>query len=121
MESNRADSNLNVEGGHGTPTLLGARPLTNCALPNMHTPVTSKRDDTLKQVMKTLAAANSSFSFLVNNSHRAMGILTLRDVITQFSPPCMDSTFQGGGFFESALEQTGCQVRNGTIICNKTF
>lgn len=121
MESNKAqaDSNLTVEGGQGTLTSSGARPLINCTVPNMHTPVTNKRDDTLKQVMKTMTETNSSFSFLVNNSHRATGMLTLRDIITQFAPPCMDSTIQGGGFFESALEQTGCQVRNGSIICKK--
>lgn len=121
MESNKSqsDSNLTVEGGQRALTLSGARPLITCTLPNMRTPVTNKRDDSLKQVMKSMAETNSSFSFLVNNSHQAKGILTLRDMITQFAPPCMDSTIQGGSFFESALEQTGCQVRNGTIICNK--
>lgn len=120
MELNkaRAAANLTIKGDQ---TLSRARPLINSKLPSMHAPVTNKRDDTLKQVMKTMVETNSSFSFLVNNLQQATGILTLRDMITQFAPPCMNSTIQGGGFFESALEQTGCQVRNGTIICNKTF
>lgn len=123
MEPNkgRVDAKITVEGSQGALTLSGARSLINGKLPNMHTPVTNKRDDTLKQVMKTMVETNSSFSFLVNNLQQATGILTLRDMITQFAPPCMNSTIQGGSFFESALEQTGCQVRNGTIICNKTF
>lgn len=120
MELNkaRAAANLTIKGDQ---TLSRARPLINSKLPSMHAPVTNKRDDTLKQVMKTMVETNSSFSFLVNNLQQATGIFTLRDMITQFAPPCMNSTIQGGGFFESALEQTGCQVRNGTIICNKTF
>ncbi|KAA0045565.1 SNF1-related protein kinase regulatory subunit gamma-1-like [Cucumis melo var. makuwa] len=123
MEPNkeRGDANMTVEGRQGALTLSGERSLINSKLPNMHTPVTNKRDDTLKQVMKTMVETNSSFSFLVNNLQQAMGILTLRDMITQFAPPCMNSAIQGGSFFESALEQTGCQVRNGTIICNRTF
>ncbi|KGN61852.2 hypothetical protein Csa_005954 [Cucumis sativus] len=112
MEPNkgRVDAKITVEGSQGALTLSGARSLINGKLPNMHTPVTNKRDDTLKQVMKTMVETNSSFSFLVNNLQQATGILTLRDMITQFAPPCMNSTIQGGSFFESALEQTGCQV-----------
>ncbi|KAG6605070.1 SNF1-related protein kinase regulatory subunit gamma-1, partial [Cucurbita argyrosperma subsp. sororia] len=117
MESSKeqADSNPTVKGGQRALTLSSARPLVKCRVPNMHTPVTIKRDDTLKQVMKTMAETNSCFSFLVNSSHQATGILTVGDVITQFAPPCMDSTIQGGGFFESALEHTGCQRRGGVV------
>ena len=44
--------------------------------------------------------------------------MTLRDIILQFAPPCVDSSIGGGGFFELALEQSGCSVKNGTIVPN---
>ncbi|CAN1320260.1 SNF1-related protein kinase regulatory subunit gamma-1, partial [Linum perenne] len=85
----------------------------------MDSVVTNKRSDTLKQAMVEMAKTNSNFSFLVDGSNRPTGILTSRDVIVQFAPPCMDSSFQGGGFFDFALEQAGCQEKNGTVICNR--
>ena len=67
----------------------------------------------LKSMYKML-----SFSFLVDDSQHATGVLTIRDIINQFAPPCVDSSFHGGGFFESALEQTGCKIENGTMFCD---
>ncbi|CAN0866516.1 SNF1-related protein kinase regulatory subunit gamma-1 [Linum grandiflorum] len=98
----------------------GTLKLKNAFLPKMDSVVTNKRSDTLKQAMVEMAKTNSSFSFLVDASNRPTGILTSRDVIVQFAPPCMDSSFQGGGFFDFALEQAGCsQDKNGTVVCNR--
>uniref|UniRef100_A0A0R0K1Z8 CBS domain-containing protein n=1 Tax=Glycine max TaxID=3847 RepID=A0A0R0K1Z8_SOYBN len=36
----------------------------------------------------------------------------------QFAPPNMNSSINGGGFFEFVLEQSGCQVKYGAIIHN---
>ncbi|XXG83309.1 hypothetical protein AAC387_Pa10g1093 [Persea americana] len=69
--------------------------------------------------MKNLVASSSSHSFLLNESHdHVIGVITLRDIIMQFSPPSMDSTINGGCFFESALEQCGSHVERGRVICD---
>ncbi|PON85998.1 CBS domain containing protein [Trema orientale] len=87
-------------------------------VPGMNSPVTNKRTDTLKQVMENMGQTRSNFSFLVDDSQKAIGVITFRDIMVQFAPPCIDSSIHGGGFFESALEQTGCHVKDGTIVCN---
>lgn len=73
----------------------------------MDWPVTNRKTDTLKRAMENLAETRSNFSFLVDELQHLTGVLTVRDMITQFAPPCVDSRFTGGGFFESALEQSG--------------
>lgn len=85
----------------------------------MDSPATNKENDTLKQVMEHMTQTNSSFSFVINDTKQVTGLLTLRDIILQFAPPGVNSTIHGGGFFEFALEQSGCQVKNGTIIRNR--
>ncbi|KAI4295513.1 hypothetical protein L6164_035553 [Bauhinia variegata] len=40
------------------------------------------------------------------------------ETLKQFAPPCVNSSIKGGGFFELALEQSGCHVTDGMIICN---
>lgn len=84
----------------------------------MDQPVTNKKTDTLKAAMKNLAETKSSCSFLVDDLLQATGLLTVRDMIIQFAPPCVDSGIHGCGFFESTLEQTGCKMKNGTMICD---
>ncbi|KAJ0009803.1 hypothetical protein Pint_34706 [Pistacia integerrima] len=118
METGRADSDPTIERDIGALISAGALRLKNSFLPRMDQPVTNKKMDTLKEAMKKLADTKSNFSFLVNDSHQATGLLTIRDIIIQFAPPCIDSSFHGDGFFESALEQTGCKVKNGTIARN---
>ncbi|GFY95121.1 hypothetical protein Acr_10g0005060 [Actinidia rufa] len=81
-------------------------------------PVTNRKTDTLMQAMKNLAATKCSFCFLVDELQQVQGVITLRDMIVQFAPPSMDSTINGGGFFDSALEQTGCHIENGTMVCD---
>lgn len=61
---------------------------------------------------------NSTFSFLIDDNEQVMGLITLRDVILQFVPPYVSSSLDGGGFFNLALEQSGCQVKDGTLIRN---
>ncbi|CAN1125314.1 SNF1-related protein kinase regulatory subunit gamma-1, partial [Linum perenne] len=113
------DGDPTIQRDLGALLSAGTLKLKNAFLPKMDSVVTNKRSDTLKQAMVEMAKTNSNFSFLVDGSNRPTGILTSRDVIVQFAPPCMDSSFQGGGFFDFALEQAGCQEKNGTVICNR--
>uniref|UniRef100_A0A453F3N3 CBS domain-containing protein n=1 Tax=Aegilops tauschii subsp. strangulata TaxID=200361 RepID=A0A453F3N3_AEGTS len=80
--------------------------------------VTHRRSDTLKQAMENLAASGSSCSFIVDEQGHVEGVVAPRDIISVFSPPCMDSRIDGGTFFSAALEQAGCRVENGQIIRN---
>nr|XP_023912999.1 SNF1-related protein kinase regulatory subunit gamma-1-like isoform X2 [Quercus suber] len=116
METN--DFDPSIEQDLGALLSSGTLCLRNRFLPRMDSPVTNKKTDTLKQVMKNIAETKSSFSFLIDDMQQATGVLTLRDIIIQFAPPCIDSSIHGGGFFESALQQTGCHVENGTLACN---
>lgn len=90
--------------------------LRNKLLPRMNLPVTIRSTDSLKQAMETLACSKSNVCFLVDDAERVTGLLTLRDIIIQFAPPCMDSRITGGRFFEDALEQSGCDVKDRTLI-----
>ncbi|XP_006644408.1 SNF1-related protein kinase regulatory subunit gamma-1-like [Oryza brachyantha] len=81
-------------------------------------PVTNRKSDTLKQAMEKLTASRSSCSFIVDEHGRVEGVVTARDIISVFSPPCMDSRIDGGTFFSAALEQTGCRVEQGQMIQN---
>jgi hypothetical protein len=80
--------------------------------------VTNRKSDTLKQAMENLAASGSSCSFIVGEHGLVEGVVTTRDIISVFSPPCMDSRIDGGTFFSAALEQAGCRVENGQMIRN---
>ncbi|CAO2179079.1 unnamed protein product [Urochloa humidicola] len=79
-------------------------------------PVSNLKSDTLKQAMEKLTASRSSCSFIVDEQGRVEGVVTTRDIISMFSPPCMDSRIDGGTFFSAALEQAGCRVENGQMI-----
>lgn len=81
-------------------------------------PVTNRKSDTLKQAMESLTASRSSCSFVVDEHGRVEGVVTTRDIISVFSPPCMDSRIDGGTFFSAALEQAGCRVEHGQMIQN---
>ncbi|XP_019053020.1 PREDICTED: SNF1-related protein kinase regulatory subunit gamma-1-like [Nelumbo nucifera] len=81
----------------------------------MDFPVTNRKTDTLKQVMEVLTGSASNRSFLVDEFQSIVGVVTLRDIIMQFAPPLIDSRINGGGFFESALEQAGCHMENGIM------
>lgn len=87
-------------------------------IPQMNTFVTNKKSDSLKHAMENLVVSNSTQSFLVDESGKLEGVVSVRDIISQFSPPSMDSRIDGGGFFRSALEQAGCYVKDGSIIRN---
>ncbi|CAL4962476.1 unnamed protein product [Urochloa decumbens] len=81
-------------------------------------PVSNRRSDTLKQAVEKLTASRSSCSFIVDEQGHVEGVVTTRDIISVFSPPCMDSGIDGSTFFSAALEQAGCHVENGQIIQN---
>ncbi|KAK2665346.1 hypothetical protein Ddye_003920 [Dipteronia dyeriana] len=117
-DTSKTGSDPKMEGHIGALLSAGALRMRNSFLPRMDQPITNKKTDPLKQAMKNLAGTKSSFSFLVDDSQHATGVLTIRDIIIQFAPPCVDSSFHGDGFFESALEQTGCKIENGTMFCD---
>ncbi|WCJ40151.1 hypothetical protein M5689_021082 [Euphorbia peplus] len=81
-------------------------------------PVTARTTNTLKQTMNELVESKANFCFVIDDLKQVMGMVTLRDIIIEFAPPCIDSGFRGGGFFDSALEQTGSQLINGTMVSN---
>lgn len=118
MDTGVQDNDPGIERGLGTLLSAGGLALKNKFIPRMDSPVTNRKIDTLKQAMQKLADTSSSFTFLVDESQQARGILTSKDIIIQFAPPGMDSRIDGGGFFKSALEQTGCNIKDGTIICD---
>lgn len=91
-------------------------PLKNSLLPPMDSPRTVQSSDSLKQVMQEMLRSNSECCFLVAESGQLRSTITLRDIMSQFSPPCMDATIDGGGFFQSALEQAGCRVEHGVMV-----
>lgn len=88
------------------------------SIPKMDSPLTNKKSDTLKQLMKDVTERNSRFSFLINENEQVIGLITLRDVILEFAPPCVSSSIDGGGFFQMALEQSGCHVEQGALVRN---
>ncbi|EEF49427.1 AMP-activated protein kinase, gamma regulatory subunit, putative [Ricinus communis] len=118
METAKDNVDPTVDQDLGAFLSAGVLRLRSSVLPRMYAPVTARRSNTLKQVMYMLTETKSSHCFLLDDSQRPTGMLTLRDIIIQFAPPCIDSSIRGGGFFESALEQTGCQVKDGTIVCD---
>ncbi|PSS19144.1 SNF1-related protein kinase regulatory subunit gamma-1 like [Actinidia chinensis var. chinensis] len=118
MDGGKADSDPTIERDLGAFLSAGILKLRNNFLPRMDSPVTNRNTDTLKQAMKNLAATKCNFCFLVDELQQVQGVITLRDMIVQFAPPSMDSTINGGGFFDSALEQTGCHIENGTMVCD---
>ncbi|KAL9276459.1 hypothetical protein ACSQ67_026004 [Phaseolus vulgaris] len=118
IETEKAKTKPSIEHDHGAFLTAGSLRLKNSFIPRMDLPVAIKENATLKQVMEHTTETNSSFSFLLNDKDQVTGLLTLRDIILLFGPPCVNSTINGGGFFEFALEQSGCQVKNGTMIRN---
>ncbi|PON79486.1 hypothetical protein PanWU01x14_012210 [Parasponia andersonii] len=50
-------------------------------VPGMYAPFTNKKTDTLKQVMENMGQTRSNFSFLVDDSQKAIGVITFRDII----------------------------------------
>ncbi|XP_072967470.1 SNF1-related protein kinase regulatory subunit gamma-1-like [Typha angustifolia] len=108
--------NQRIKTSAETDVCRNALCLRNDLLAGITTPATSRKSDSLKQAMETLVASKSDCIFMVNESGRVEGVVTIRDVISVFSPPCMDSRINGGGFFNSALEQAGCRVENGMMI-----
>ncbi|KAL9238218.1 hypothetical protein vseg_012674 [Gypsophila vaccaria] len=93
--------------------------IKNNSISRMDSPIFHKETDILKDVMAKMIEANSDTSFLVDASRCVVGMITLRDIIVEFAPPCVDSRIDGGGFFESALQQTGCHVDHGNIVCDQ--
>lgn len=81
--------------------------------------ITNKKSDTLKQAMENVVSSKSDCTILIKDSGEPEAVVTLRDIISQFSPPSMDSRVDGGGFFRSALEQASCHVEDGMVVCGK--
>ncbi|MBA0712061.1 hypothetical protein Golax_011186, partial [Gossypium laxum] len=118
IETSDRDPDPTIEREMGALLSAGVLQLRNKYRPRMDSPVTNKKTDTLKEAMKNVARTKSDFCFQVDDSQHLLGILTLRDIILQFSPPSMNSNIHGGGFFETALELTGCRIKGGTLVCD---
>ncbi|XP_052180283.1 SNF1-related protein kinase regulatory subunit gamma-1-like isoform X3 [Diospyros lotus] len=118
MQGKKADSDPSIEQDLGASLPTGVLNLRNNSLPRIDSPVTIRKTDTLKQAMERLTITNCSFCFIVDELRQVQGVLTLKDIISQFAPPCIDSRINGGGFFDTALEQTGCHIEAGTMICD---
>ena len=117
-ETVKTETEPTTEYDRGAFLTAGSLRLRNSFVPRMDSPVTNTKNDTLKQIMEHMVQTNSNFTFLINDNEQVTGLLTLRDIILQFAPPCVNSSIGGGGFFEFALEQSGCRVKDGTIIRN---
>ncbi|KAK1352203.1 SNF1-related protein kinase regulatory subunit gamma-1 like [Heracleum sosnowskyi] len=115
-ETVNQDHDASTTTTESNPTSTETLSLRNKLLPRMNLPVTIRTTNSLKQAMEALACSKSNVCFLVDDAERVTGLLTLRDIIIQFAPPCMDSTITGGRFFEDALEQSGCDVKDRTLI-----
>ncbi|TYH26261.1 hypothetical protein ES288_A03G236900v1 [Gossypium darwinii] len=118
IETSNQDPDPTIERDMGALLSAGVLQLRNKYRPRMDSPVTNKKTDTLKEAMKNVARTKSDFCFQVDDSQHLLGILTLRDIILQFSPPSMNSNIDGGGFFETTLDLTGCQIKGGTLVCD---
>jgi hypothetical protein len=118
-KTDKTNTEPTIEHDHRADHMAGSLNLKNSLTPRVDSPVTNMKNDTLKQVMEHMTETNSNFSFLMNDNEQVTGLITVRDIILQFAPPCVNSSIGGGGFFELALEQSGCHVSNGTIIRNR--
>ncbi|PKU77960.1 hypothetical protein MA16_Dca011580 [Dendrobium catenatum] len=113
-----SDSSINEE---SSTLQVSSAPLLlkNNQLPPMDTPTTNLSSDSLKHVMQDMLESKSECSFVVTESGQLQSVITLRDIMSKFSPPSMDATIDGGGFFQSALEQSGCHVEDGVMVRDK--
>jgi hypothetical protein len=90
----------------GAAVSAAALSLANIQTPGMQDPVTFNASETMKQAMLRLFRARSDRGYIVDDEGRVKGVVTLRDILMQFSPPLAEQPPMGG-FFDSALEQTG--------------
>lgn len=107
-------SSINEESSASSPLLL-----KNNLLPPMHTPTTNLSSDSIKKVMQDMLDSKCECSILVTEFGELQRVITLRDIMSKFSPPSMDATIDGGGFFQSALQQSGCHVEDGVMVRDK--
>ena len=89
--------------------------LAKVQIPAMQDPVTFSSSETMKQAMQKLFRARSDRGYILDNEGRVKGIVTLRDILMQFSPP-LAAQPPMGGFFDSALEQTGAFMGPGSVV-----
>ena len=82
---------------------------------NMQDPVTFNASKTMKQAMLKLFRARSDRGYIVDDEGRVKGVVTLRDILMQFSPPLAEQSPMGG-FFDSTLEQTGAFMGPGSVV-----
>lgn len=115
LDAKMGESNFTTE-----DTISGRQSSSVGPAAAMVSPVTCRKTDSLKKVMKQLADTGSNFCFLIDECcNRVEGLITSNEIMVQFAPPCMDSRIGGGGFFISALEQAGCHINGETMVCNQ--
>lgn len=101
------------QGDFGAAISAAALSLDNIQIPAMQDPVTFKSSETMKEAMQKLFKARSDRGFIVNPEGRVKGVVTLRDILMNFAPPVAESVPMGG-FFDSALQQTGAVMGPGS-------
>ncbi|XP_054787871.1 SNF1-related protein kinase regulatory subunit gamma-1-like [Prosopis cineraria] len=116
IHSKPEETKASTEIDNGASMVARSIHLKKRCVPRMDSPLTNKKSDTLKQLMQQTTERNSRFTFVINEKEQVTGLITLRDVILQFAPPCVSSSIDGGGFFQIALEQSGCHIEDGTLV-----
>jgi CBS-domain-containing membrane protein len=71
-------------------------------------PVTCAKTDSLGKVIETLASKNQYRIYVVDETTRLMGVITLRDIIACFvsEPPGFFDGYFGGAFKEAFVDQS---------------
>jgi len=93
-------------GDFGTAESAAALSLADIQTAAMQDPVTFTASETMKEAMQKLFKARSDRGFIVDTNGHVTGVVTLRDILMKFAPPIADAVPMGG-FFDSALQQTG--------------
>lgn len=105
-----------VEENLGTAISAATLSVAALSIPKMAEPVTFKAEGTMKGAMETLINSRSERGYLVDERRQVTGVVTLRDIISQFAPPLAEAPNQWAGFFENALQQTGTSVESGHLV-----
>lgn len=103
------------QGDFGTAISAAALSLANIQTPAMHAPVTFNSSETMKEAMQKLFRARSDRGFIVDAEGQVTGVVTLRDILMNFAPPIAEAVPMGG-FFDSALQQTGAFMGPGSVV-----
>jgi len=103
------------QGDFGNAISAAVLSLDKIQTPAMQAPVTFKSSETMKEAMQKLFRARSDRGFIVDTQGHVTGVVTLRDILMNYAPPIAESVPMGG-FFDSALQQTGAFMGPGSVV-----